>query len=205
MISISEKYDWNEHKHRYAVWAAATASSTSPKCRFSVLNAALGIELLGEKWHEKINGLASSRSQDEFDEKHKNLCGLVKKSFESVKDDSIKSNVKRAFTFGVAAKFVNIYLKTVFDETQAQYIHPPLDRILLTSLVSPKCNHSDRFKQACKDVRDHLQKQENGKRDGLSWSRFDYLAYRIWIDAIKECSSPEIWKVEEFWHPSGSR
>lgn len=199
MVCKSGKdYKWDEHKHRFAMWTAATAASASPKCRFSVRHAWLGIESLGKSWHNNLDALINSRLQTEFDKRHKTLCGDIQKSFKEVTDNRSKSKVEKEFSFGVAAKFLNVYLKTILNESQMGCVHPPLDRILLQSLVKLGSDLADPFKKARKEVRNHLN-----INDGLSWSHFDYKAYKIWIDAIREYSPGGLWRIEKNWEPWG--
>lgn len=95
-------YDIKEHKHRYAAWAASQASSVKGY-RFKVRQGGMIIE------HLKLNNLIDCPEDlpepCKFDSFHRDLR-------ENAISKSEKLGLK--FTHGVAAKLINIYMKTIF-------------------------------------------------------------------------------------------
>lgn len=121
-------YTIEEHKHRFSAWAAGRAASVNG-CRFSVEQAKEIIEAAG------LNQLLACPNNlplpQDTDARHREWRNKV---IEAAK------MLRLAFTHGVAAKLINIYLKAGFvcgghhAHANVQALHPPIDSVLLDGL-----------------------------------------------------------------------
>lgn len=177
---MTTPYDIEEHRHRLAAWAASTAASASPVCRFTVEQ---GVGIL------EACGLDASFSSPErlpspvyLDLKHKKW-----------RQAAIKAAVKRklSFTHGVAAKLINVYLKVRFvcgghhlDE-RVKALHPPIDSVLLARLAESNFGgHGEEWR----------------KFAGWRWSKFTFRQYQEVIDLIRESLQGQpLWMIEQHW------
>lgn len=172
-------YEIKEHKHRYAAWAASRASSVKG-CRFSVLQGKMIIE---------NSGLST------FVDSPQNLPET--NSFDKVHSDWRESVILQAeklglnFTHGVAAKLINVYMKTIFvcggyaENEKVAPIHPPIDGLLLKSL---------------RDNDVGGLKKEWRKAVTKRWSKFDSDEYQSVIDNIRKAlNGSPMWKIEKYW------
>jgi hypothetical protein len=95
------------------------------------------------------------------------------------------------FTHGVAAKLVNIYLKSRFvcgghhQHSRVQGLHPPIDSVLLRTLAAANVGGYVReWKQAAK----------------TRWSKFESSDYEQLISLIRLVSGDRpLWAIEEHW------
>jgi hypothetical protein len=177
---ISEMdYDIVEHIHRYACWAASRAASTSKAYRFTVQ---IGRDILNNSglrfFVEDPDALPSSQAA--FNTKHSEWRKAI-----------IESSGERKFTHGVAAKLINVYLKTIIicgghhAHPNARFIHPPIDSVLLKELI-------EKNKLGMGDV----VKSLNNK----TWSNFNSDDYEHVIGGIvKGLNGEALWKVEKYW------
>ncbi len=175
-------YSLHDHKHRFCAWAASTAAMASPKCKFSV---EIGKKILeSADVEESIQQIPKIKSQDKFDEWHKDMCNrLISKAK--------NFNIKGSFTFGVAAKLLNCYLKSYFIDhlDQFKFIHPPIDRELLKKLADNDIGEKKDFWRSKKNK---------------GWSKFEEKDYSEIIKNIKETlnkidGSSSLWKIEYYW------
>lgn len=119
-------YTIEEHKHRFAAWAASSAASVNKNCRFSVEDGKRILEAVG--MNRLIDSPDRLPSPHNIDDEHRRWRGAV---IAAARTRDI------VFTHGVAAKLINIYLKAGFvcgghhlnDCVRA--LHPPIDRELL--------------------------------------------------------------------------
>lgn len=187
--SLSD-YSIVEHRFRFAGWCAATAASSSPVCRFKVQT---GLEIL------RLAGISTQfvdwsdipSSEAEFDELHKKTC---QKIIQTANLPRVKLSGKHAkFTYGIAAKLFNCYLKPIYlvnagqsflDKTvekKQAVIHPPIDRVLLKNC---KRQEPAAFRSIKK----------------IAWSTFDETEYFDVIKSLREFLVDEpFWKIEYFW------
>jgi hypothetical protein len=94
-------------------------------------------------------------------------------------------------THGVAAKLLNVYLKSRFvcagchgDERVAA-LHPPIDSVLLKALADA-------------DVGGNAATWKRAAR--IRWSRFSSTDYEDVIDAIRQSlDGRPLWAIEEYW------
>jgi hypothetical protein len=175
MITDLDNYDFKEHTHRFAAWAAARAASTST-FRFKVAD--------GKRWLEASSSLRMCAGEpdrlptpEQFDDAHEEWCKEIMKA----------AGNPEKFKHGVAAKLINIYLKAAVicplssDQPKVKAVHPPIDRLLL----------------------DELARKVGGiwldqKR---SWSKFCFHEYEEVIEKVKVTVGDEagLWTIEKYW------
>lgn len=188
-----KEYSIEEHKHRFACWAASRAASASSVCRFRVEEGVKILEGCGFNPHTaEVDELPEP---EKFDEWHQKWC---EKAVNLDKDKEVK--VAGELTYGVAAKLINCYLKARFvcgsdheDEKVkkiVKVIHPPIDSILLKSLVKNSPDFGKFYK----------------KLKNKAWSNFEEPDYTSVINKIKEIDDLEylghresLWKIEYYW------
>lgn len=168
-----------EHKHRYASWAASRASSVKG-CRFTVLQGKMLLEKIGML--SLVNDPDKLPISNEMDAKHKEWRL------------SIISEAKKMgllFTHGVAAKLINMYLKTIFvcgghsSHKNVVALHPPIDAVLLKSL-------------RLKDIGGYKVQWKKAEKE--KWSKFSSEEYESVIKCIKEHMNKDpLWLIEEHW------
>jgi hypothetical protein len=173
-------YSIEEHRHRFAAWAAGRAATVNG-CRFKVKQGKEIIELSGIKEiGEDINNLPEP---DEFDEKHREWRSSVIQAAQ---------RYQPSFTHGVAAKLINIYFKSIFvcggqhTDPRIMAIHPPIDSVLLDELYSQNIGGLRDDWKAARRVR---------------WSKLSSEQYEHLINCIKTVV-PEglgLWCIEEHW------
>ncbi len=180
MQRISD-YTIEEHKHILSTWAAATAASSSPKCRFKVT---VGKEILRSlNIKEAIKEIPHFKSNRNFDDWHEKQCNKIV---------SIAKDKKEGFTYGVAAKLLNCYLKVYFlDQLNTfGFIHPPIDRPLLDNIERKNIGGKKMLWREYKDK---------------GWSNFTRDDYKKVIAFVKEALDYELkddkslWKIEYYW------
>lgn len=180
MTKGMKDYTIEEHKHKFACWAASRAASVSRVCRFRVEEGVKILEGCGfdEKQLKSLDNLPDS--DEKFEEKHKEWC---KKAIESS-----KGKVSGEFTYGIAAKLINCYLKARFvcgghhKAERVGLIHPPIDSLLL------------------KKIKEKFGNDKDLKGLKTSWSKFDEVDYDEAIKVIKEITNGEpLWKIEYCW------
>jgi hypothetical protein len=164
-------------QHQFAVWAAGTAGRASPKCRFTVSHAGEILEALGfGPGYGKPDKLPLPHR---FDAKHREW-----------REKAVKEARKRGIkmSHGVAAKLINVYLKSRFicgghaDHPRVAALHPPIDSILLQALA--KANYASLGPTWRLLAR---------KR----WSAFDSDTYESAIGVLKAGGIP--WMAERYW------
>lgn len=172
-------YTIEEHKHRYASWAASRASSVKG-CRFSVLQGKMLLEKIGIV--DLVNAPDNLPTSQEMDAKHKEWRHSIVLEAKAM---------GLLFTHGVAAKLINMYLKTIFvcggynTHKNVAGMHPPIDAVLLKSL---RLNDVGGFKEQWK------------KAEKAKWSKFSSEEYEAVIKHIKYCMNKEpLWLIEEHW------
>ena len=176
MQSIND-YSIDYHKHIFSAWCACTASRASNKCRFTVDD---GVQVLNKLEIERLaKEIPSFKTDKIFDAWHDKQCirlvELAKKRIEG-------------FTYGVAAKMFNCYLKAYFLDhlNSFQFIHPPIDRLLLSDLEKRNFDEKKKIWRKYKNI---------------GWSNFSREEYQEVIQHIKLSLHPEkaLWKIEFYW------
>ena len=183
-----------KNRHIFACWAASRAAGVSPLCKFKVENGKGVLDRIFGQDGQKALDDALQKNQKDFDDYHHNIIKLVMKESKK-KEHSIKSkknskdkNFTYGMTYGVAAKLINIYFKVMFicgnykNKKGINYIHPPIDSLLLDSLYKQKIG---------KDI--SLWRESK-------WSKMNSEDYQNVINGIKDLNlSKGLWSVEEYW------
>ena len=103
-------YDLTEHIFRFAAWSASTAASSSKTCRFKVDK---GRQILIDTGLKKLaEGFHNLKDVEEFDAWHDKKCLELKKKAKYILKEASAQKKKKTFTYGIAAKLLNCYLKT---------------------------------------------------------------------------------------------
>lgn len=175
-----QNYTIAEHRDIFSAWCACTASRASQKCRFKVQT---GIQVLKLS---KIDSLSLDQAlpnfnHDNFDSWHDQMCASLIESAKKMK--------VQGFSYGVAAKMLNCYIKACYLSNLDKYpfIHPPIDRLLLGNLSKQNfANKGALWKEF----------------ELLGWSNFSRDDYQRVIQNIKLSlpANQPIWKIEVFWN-----
>lgn len=173
-------YDIQEHKHRYAAWAASSAANTKT-CRFAVAKGKRIIEDIGlHHLHADPNQLPEP---GDLDRQHRQWREDAQFSAASLGLDG--------FTHGIAAKLINMYLKGVFvcggheAHPKVAALHPPIDALLLGALSGPNAG-------------EHLTHWSGLRK--AKWSKFSSEDYENVIGIVRQTQAGDaLWKIEEHW------
>jgi len=179
-------YSIEEHQHRFAAWAAGRAANVNG-CRFTVEQGKSILEGAGLK--QIASGINNLPGSNDFDAKH---CEWRIEIIKEAKKHNDKKGKSLQFTHGVAAKLINIYLKSVYvcsgnhDDPKVKAIHPPIDSVLLEALYQQNIGGKRTDWQAARIAR---------------WSKLDSSQYQNVITAIKGVfsSGSGLWQVEKYW------
>lgn len=173
-------YTIEEHKHRFAAWAAGRAA-TVKGFRFTVEQAKVMIE------KAELNLLIEDPEKlpppDKIDIQHRAWRNNIIKTAEF--------DFRLSITHGVAAKLINIYLKAALvcgghhENMRVKALHPPIDSVLLKALSV------DNFGEMGLSWR---------KAQLIRWSKFNSDQYEEVIHKIR-MSIPDnnMWKIERHW------
>lgn len=169
-----------KHKHRFAAWAASRAASVNG-CRFTVEHGRRILE--GARLHKTARTVDDLPQPSGFDRRHRRWRkGVIRAAQE----------YQPAFTHGVAAKLINIYLKSVFicggnhEDPRIKAIHPPIDSLLLDALYR-------------NDIGGRRCEWQTARK--IRWSKLDCEQYEDVISSIRQ-TVPEgsgLWEIEEYW------
>ncbi|WP_250491042.1 hypothetical protein [Caballeronia sp. INML2] len=204
-------YDLDEHRHRFAVWAAARAYSRGGSGGGYTYEAArLMLETAG------VRGILSVEDLPDPDQIDAYIDGLIQEimaaapptypAIEKVADGSSrkKREVELRFTctYGRAQKLANVYLKsklicgsTCHVDIRISKLHPPLDRELLEAL-----NRLLRRKPTESLPYSFRTLWAVARAKGSAWTEFDKPTYTAYIEAIKALQADRpLWAVEEYW------
>ena len=225
---MSNAYTLALHKHRLSAWAAATAANNSTACRFDVL---LGKRMLEAAAHKMAGEKAKKmpeevlflgekpevfhfKSQEEFNQWHEKACsalldnqwldGLLKDASERKKKDA-KTLTRSSFTYGIAAKLINVYLKVYATPVCSKdahpgfrFIHPPLDALLFQSLRKLK----DRNLDFSPEKVNGLPMRSSYPRIP-NWTQLEKKHYEEIIATITKFCQQEgmdgLWEIEKYW------
>lgn len=172
-------YTITEHKHRFSAWAASSASSVKG-ARFTVEQGKQLIESIG------LNTLVDDPDKLPVRED-------INKQHRLWREQLIAeaSKIGLTFTHGVAAKLINMYLKSALvcggydSHAKVAELHPPIDAVLLKALRRNNIGGLEsRWKEA----------------ELSRWSKFSSVQYEQVIQSIREVmGSRALWEIEEFW------
>lgn len=178
-------YDLHEHRHRFAVWAAARAAQRG-LTNVAVLRSALEATDLRASLTspDSLNSTAS-----EYDQRHRRWCI-------SILDHLRRGGVAKAM-YGRAAKLVAVYVKVMVvvgpasASSLAAVAHPPIDRLLLQALSkSPDLSATSRRRFA-----------------GVAWTQLDEDQYYQLIADLRRVvgSAEPFWILERHWSVTSDR
>lgn len=177
-------YDLPEHRHRFAVWAAARASQrgfTTVKNLRDALQATDIRKVLSDPRTLQFAAV-------QFDDQHRSWCSSICSTLSQRQIDNVK--------YGRAAKLVAVYLKATvimgagYDSSFGRNLHPPIDRILLRGLAASH-NIASPHKATWKSI---------------NWTQLDETTYYELIRQLRGVipNGAPFWTVEEYWQPSDS-
>jgi len=160
-------FNFDEYRHNFAVWTAARSVQRGFTTTNNIANA---IERSGlRNFVETFNGIGKAQFEDFHVKCAQKITTTLK---------------KENCTYGIAAKIIAVYLKTslvIYTKGKnCEYIHPPLDRILLTNLK--KCN----------GLKNYIYKP---------WTKLDKNEYWDLISLIEKQEGKIDWKLEQYWNP----
>lgn len=183
-----ESYGFEEHSHRYAVWAAHRAAFRGHK-------GAKAENISGwfrkVEYSDKSHLLKLSVDQKTFDQAHRRWRQ------EMITKSEAQDGVD-ALSHGRAAKAINIYLKTRYVLTDpccraAFVIHPPVDRLFLNAI-----------QKQIPELKPAVWMPNKGRV--IPWTKLDCEAYEELIAKLRAVSPKEpFWKMEFCWSPEGPR
>jgi hypothetical protein len=178
----AEPYRLEDHRHRFALWAAARAAQRSLA---GATNAVLANAIETSGVLETLRSRPTSWPENaaEFDREHGVWCTKIVQHLRGKRVDA---------TFGRAAKLVAIYLKTVIvlgeshNTPLSRFLHPPIDDILLKELSRPEHNFSEKARRHWKSVR---------------WTQLDKDGYGQLIKSLRGegLHRPAFWMAERYW------
>lgn len=177
-------YDITEHRHRFAVWAAARAAQRGFTTARNLRDALEATDI-----QEVLSAPGTlDLSAAQFDELHRRWCSTI---CSSLGDRQILKA-----THGRAAKLVAIYLKAIvvmgseYNSSLARHMHPPIDRILLQSLATSN----------------RITSPDKAAWRSISWTQLDEAAYDQLIGQLRGAipAGAPFWMIEEYWEPSDS-
>lgn len=173
-------YTIEEHRHRYAAWAASRAASTKT-CRFEVKIGKEIIEDTGLK--ELLSSPEKLPTPESIDAEHRLW-----------RENSINAAEKKGlicFGHGIAAKLINVYLKSAFvcagyeNHPNIEALHPPIDSLLLDEL----------YRQNVGGLRGDWSTARK-----LRWSKLNSHQYEELINSIRRAmQNKPLWQVEAYW------
>ena len=169
-------YTIEDHKHRFAAWAASRAASVKT-CRFSVE--------LGKKLLEKCGGLTEAAEPERLPPPA--IFDAVHRRWRSVVVEVAEAHDK-PFTHGIAAKLINVYLKSRFvcggyhEHERVHNLHPPIDGVLLKTLAKRNFGgYGNRW-------------------TAHPWTTLTPGQYEQLIGLVRETvNGVSLWKIEEYW------
>lgn len=180
-VALPAMYGIELHQHRFAAWAACRAAS--------VVNRRFGVGQ-GRAILETCGFSASFCRPEQLPEPEPHAVDEAHRQWRA---DIIRAAKSRRllFTHGVAAKLVNVYLKSRFvcggqhAHAQVQSLHPPIDSVLLAGLARENVGgHRKEWKRAAK----------------TRWSKFGSDDYDQVIALIRQSlRGAPLWRIEEYW------
>jgi hypothetical protein len=177
---MTEPYSFFAHRHRFAAWAAARASQR----RWGVSTPAIldAIEASG------LPDLVADRARwpataEAFDATHRDICQRI--------IQRVSSTTGKKSSFGLAAKAVAIYLKSMVvlgpdsNTSFASVVHPPIDRNLLQALAGDGGLNTS-LRAVCR---------------GCNWTQLDEQGYYDLLGQIRRAGlhKPAFWMLERYW------
>ena len=169
---MRETYSFQDYVHDYSVWTAARAVQRSFTTTKRIK------EAIAKSTLREFSEARKCDSIEEFNNFHRLCAKQIIEAFEG-------ADIANA-SYGRAAKIISIYLKTAVVIPMAgqgnlsQFIHPPIDRILLTNL-----SREHKIKKLC----------EKG------WTALTEDDYWGLYERLKQEGFKFDWALEKYWHP----
>lgn len=183
MTVTVQVYDFKEHCHRYACWAAARAASVS---RFSNTQIADFIRLI--QLQEGVDQLRKETtiSHELYKEWFLTKVEALEKLMGPYRKEESESEKKlRNISFGIAAKVISVYVKTyeVLPEKGmsllSRFAFPPIDSFLLKKLKSSKIAAIEK----------------------TNWSKFEKVEFMQVIQLLRNhMGDSPFWMLEKYWN-----
>ncbi len=175
-------YDLAEHRHRFAVWAAARAAQRGFT---TVTNLRAALESTDIRKTLSLPTTLQCSASD-FGNLHHRWCSAIQAFL-------IDRQIHNA-TYGRAAKLVAVYLKSTVvlgdapNTPLAHHAHPPVDRILLHALAAS----------------DEIESPYKHAWAKINWTDLDASAYRELIAQLRAVvpAGAPFWSIERYWQPS---
>lgn len=146
---------------------------------------------------ELAEGWGKLPPPEDFDRFHNECCVAIMTTASETSPDKFGGTAGEGkFTYGVAAKLLNCYMKPLFvagvQETlsseniaKQNAIHPPIDRLLLAELYKDNAFGERKF------WKKYMQ---------LGWSNFGQDDYRNCVEMMKsKLLSRPMWEIEKYW------
>ena len=200
-------YNLDFHKHILSKWAASRAASQSKGFKFSVelgskllLFGKKGSQASDQEFIDYIKQIENFNSQDDYDSWHHQTIVNMTSYTDELKQLLDKHNKSfNNYTYGIAAKILNCYLKVFFLESFgnqkfADFIHPPVDAVLLKALRKEDKKLFNFKNSIFTNI---------GVLKIPTWTRINENEYKMIIKLMKEFVSSKnqkgLWKIESFW------
>ena len=175
-------YGLPEHRHRFAVWAAARAAQRGFTSVDNLRNALQGTDIRAILADPKSLQTGAS----DFEVLHRRWCSSICYTLSQQQVPNV--------TYGHAAKLIAVYLKTMvvigkdWDTPLGRNLHPPIDRILLQRLAGAASISSPHKK----------------KWRSVNWTQLSEPAYYGLIAQLREIipRGEPFWMIEEYWEPT---
>ncbi len=198
---MSQKFDscenvLAENRLKFASWTASAAARPRGKHAIKGFSSEKGLEIIKKSnLGELSEGWCKLPSPDDFDDWH-----------EKKRKDVIKISdcvLEKKFTHGIAAKLINVYLKSLFlassqenlskeNVSKMNAIHPPVDSQLLECLAKNLDVHQEISKQELDSLRERWK--------NVKWTQLDSDGYMKVIDSFKKVTSGKgLWVIEKYW------
>jgi hypothetical protein len=175
-------YSLPEHRHRFAVWAAARAAQRGFTTVDELRGALEATDIRRATSDPEVLELRSAN----FDTLHRRWCASIRAS--------LKGRGIARVPYGRAAKLVAVYLKATVlmgegaASPLARQMHPPIDRTLLQNLASAP----------------RIESPHKVAWRSIAWttlSEADYYKLIEQLRAVLPAGTP-FWMLEEFWNPA---
>jgi hypothetical protein len=171
-------YNISIHKHRFGAWTAGRAASVNG-CRFKVKLVQTLLEAID---FDKLIDPKDLPDPISLREAHREWRNRL---INAGREHGL------ALTHGVAAKILNVYLKTIFvcggfyADAKVKALHPPIDSILLDTLYKLNVNGQRKDWQQARKIR---------------WSLLSSSEYEDIVTAIRKAQgTAPLWEIEQHW------
>lgn len=187
---MPDRYDLEEHRHRFAYWAAASAAFIHPEKGLTVLVARAALEK-----SLRASTLAPAKWPTTADAVDARLDEWTMEVLDCLR--AATSNQQTQPKYGRAAKLVAVYLKAMVvtgghaDTNFGKLLHPPIDSNLLKALKVASPPNQPNLKEAV------------GRALRTGWSNLERGDYLSLVRALRDSGldNPAFWYLERYWKP----